>query len=305
MNYALMAVMFFAVSTAPASIAPVSVVPLGPHVIVTAEGAHGTPPPEVKKDDVSVAVDRRPTPLEDWTPLRGNEASLELYIVIDEGDDTRLGIQFNSLKNFIREQPDTTKIGLAYLRNGAANIVAPLTAAHEDAVRALRVPLGEAGISASPYMGISDLVKKWHATDARREVLLIVSGIDPWSPADPENPYLEQAIADAQRADVLVHSIYYAEAGALGHSLWRLDWGQNYLSELGEKTGGAAYWQGLHSPVSFDPFLKDLAQRLKNQYRATIAPQEKESGLASVRVTASEHGISLMAASNINMKTAH
>ena len=104
----------------------------------------------------------------------------------------------------------TTEIGLAYLRNGSATVVAPLTADHEHVAKALRLPLGQPGIAASPYMGISDLVKKWPARGARREVLLISSGIDPWSPPDPENPYLQKAIADAQRAGILVHSIYYA-----------------------------------------------------------------------------------------------
>ena len=43
------------------------------------------------------------------------------------GDGSDLGLQFNSLKDFINGQPGTTKVGLAYLRNGSANIVAPPT----------------------------------------------------------------------------------------------------------------------------------------------------------------------------------
>ena len=112
--------------------------------------------------------------------------------MIDDGVETELAIQFNSLKSFIHEQPATTRIGLAYLRNGSANIVAPLTTDREKVAKALRVPLGEAGISSSPYLGISDLVKKWPGADARREVLLISSGIDPLLPPDPQNPYLRK-----------------------------------------------------------------------------------------------------------------
>jgi len=292
MNYAVMAVALFAASTGP----------VGRNLIVTAEGSHGAAPSEIRADDVSVEVNHQPAHLEKWIPLRGDQASLELYIVIDDGENSDVGTQFNSLKEFINGQPETTKIGLAYLRNGAANIVAPLTSSHEKIAAALRLPLGEPGVSASPYMGISDLVKKWPATDARREVLFIGSGIDPWSPADPENPYLLQAIADAQRAGVLVHSIYYAEAGRLGHNSGLLGWGQNYLAELGEQTGGEMYWQGMHSPVSFDPFLKDFAQRLQNQYLAIVAPEQTRSALAPVHVAVSEPGVSLKAASNIDMR---
>ena len=269
------------------------------HLVVTAEGRHGQAPPEVTKDEVSVEVDKRPARVKEWLPLRGDDAALELYIVIDDGEDTNLGNQFGALKTFINEQPGSTRIGLAYLRNGSANIAAPLTTDRAQLAKALRIPLGQPGIAASPYMGISDLVKKWPAADARREVLLISSGNDPWSPANPENLYLQEAIAAAQRAGILVHSIYYAGAGHLGH------WGQNYLSELGEATGGKAYWEGYASPVSIDAWLKDLGQRLRNQYLVILeAADATKGGLEPIRVTATAPGVSLTAATKINMQSA-
>jgi hypothetical protein len=293
MRYPFMAFMLFAVSAGAS----------GQHLIVTAEGHHGQAAPAVMKDDVVVEVNKRPARVEEWLALRGEQASLELYILIDDGEDSDLGNQFGSFKTFINGQSGTTRIGLAYLRNGSANIVAPLTTDHAQLAKALRLPLGQSGIAASPYMGISDLVKKWPAADARREILLITSGIDPWSPPDPQNPYLQQAIADAQRAGILVHSIYYSGAGHTGHSYWRVNWGQNYLSELGDETGGEAYWQGFGSPVSLDPYLKDLAERLQNQYLLTLAPEDTKRGLEPVRVTASGSGVSLVAASRINTQT--
>jgi len=115
---------------------------------------------------------------------------------------------------------------------------------------------------------------------------------------------LLKAIEDAQRAGILVHSIYYAGAGHLGHSYGRINWGQNYLSELGDGTGGEAYWQGFGSPVLFDSFLKDLTQRLQNQYLLKLEPEDRDDrkgGLEQVRVTDSKPGVSLMAASRIDI----
>ena len=132
MNYPVMAVAFFAVSAGA----------FGQHLIVTAEGRRGAVPPEVVKDDVSVEVNRRPVRIEKWIPLRGDHANLELYIVIDDGEDSDLGLQFGSLKAFVNGQPGTTRIGLAYLRNGSANIAAPLTTDRAAFVKALRLPLG-------------------------------------------------------------------------------------------------------------------------------------------------------------------
>lgn len=289
MNYPLLAGAFFAVTS----------VAFGQHLIVTAEGRHGAAPPEVSKDDVSVEVNKKPARVTEWVPLRGDQSNLQLYIVIDDSEDTDLGVQFESLKHFMSEQPVSTQIGLVYLRYGSADIVAPLTTDHAALAKALRLPLGQPGIAASPYMGISDLIKKWPAAEARREVLLISSGIDPWSPRDPQNLYLQTAIADAQRAGVLVHSIYYPGSGHLGHSYARVNWGQNYLSELGDGTGGEAYWQGFGSAVAFDSFLKDFDQRLRNQYLLTVGVNETKSGLEPVRVSASKPDVALVSASSI------
>ena len=273
----------------------------GQRLLVTAEAHPGKPAEAIQKDDVSVEVDKKPAALKEWIPLRGNQADLELYVVIDDGEDTDLGIQFASLKAFIKGQPATTRIGLAYLRNGSANIAAPLTADHAQVSNAIRLPLGEAGIAASPYIGISDLVKKWPENNARREILLISNGVDPYAPHDPLNPYMQKAIADCQRAGIPVHSIYYSGGGHFGHSYSRMNWGQDYLSEIGDATGGEAYWQGTSNPVSFDPFLRDLTDRLLNQYLAILVVNGSHGGLEPVRVHSMRADTSLTSASMIHL----
>ena len=272
----------------------------GQHVVVTAEGRHGQPPPEVSADEVAVEVNGKAAPVKAWLPLRGEDAGLELYVVIDDGSDADLANQYSGLKSFVSGLVNAkTRVGLAYLRNGSAMVAAAPTSDATQFAKALRLPLAQPGIASSPYMGISDLLKKWPAAEARREVLLISSGADPWSPRDPQNPYLTKAIADAQRAGVLVHSIYYAGAGHGGHSYSLFNWGQNFLSEMADGTGGEAYWQGYGSPVSLEPFLKDLAQRLGNQYLLTV---EQSSGeLQPLKVTSSKAGLSLVAATRIRL----
>jgi len=270
------------------------------HLVVTAEGHRGAVPPVVTKDEVDVQVDKRPAQVTDWVPLRGDQGSLELYVVIDDGSDSDLGLQYGDLRKFLDAQPATTKIGLAYLQNGAARIVEPMTADRARVLITLRSPLAQPGISSSPYMGVSDLIKKWPVVNARREILMIASGIDPWSPPDPQNPYLEKAISDAQRAGVVVSSIYFHEAGHLGHSFWQANWGQNYLSELADGTGGELYWsQGLANPVSIASYLKDFASRLENQYLLTVDCSGKKNELEQVRVASAHSGLSLVGASKI------
>ncbi|HKD05468.1 MAG TPA: hypothetical protein VKB79_06150 [Bryobacteraceae bacterium] len=274
--------------------------------VVTAEGRHGAAPGAVSKDDVEVRVNQKPIGVNEWVPLRGEQGALELYVLIDDGEDSDLANQYSALRDFMNQQPADAHIGVAYLQNGAARIAVPVTADRERVSKALRTPLAEPGISASPYMGVSDLIKKWPAANARREILLITSGIDPWSPPDPQNPYLEKAISDAQRAGVIVHTIYFPEAGHLGHSLWRANWGQNYLSELSDQTGGEFYWQGVATPVSIAPYLKDLTQRLGNQYLLTTAElpngARSKENLESLHVSSTRSGVSLESAARIDMR---
>ncbi len=281
----------------PAALLALSGAAFGQNIVVTAEGRHGAPPPEVTKDEITVDIGKHPAHVEECTPLRGDP--LDLYIAIDDGLDTNVGIQFKSLKSFFANQPASTRIGLAYLRNGEALIAAPLTSDHQRVSAALRLPLGAPGISASPYISLSDLIKKWPATGVRREILVISSGVNPWSPANPLNPYLLNTIEDAQRGGILVHSIYYAGAGHLGHNFFRINWGVNYLSELGDATGGEAYWQGFGDPVYFDLFLKDFNRRLNNQYLLTLMPADSKGGLEPIRIISANPQVSLVAAKQI------
>jgi hypothetical protein len=264
------------------------------HLVVTAEGHGGSAPPVLTKDQVELRVDRKPAPVEDWVALRGAEANLDLYIAIDDGENADLALEYGDLKSFMASQPATTRIGLAYLQNGAARIAVAPTADRAQVAKALRSPFAQPGIASSPYVGVEDLIKKWPPADARREVLIISSGIDPWGDNDPQNIYLRQAITAAQRAGVLVHAFCFSSAGHLGHSLWNIRWGQNYLSELCEETGGEFYWQGDTNPVSFVPWLKDLSQRLANQYLLTL-----DAHAGSVKTASTVAGVSLETASRV------
>jgi len=269
-------------------------------LIVSAEGKdHQTP--EVERDDVRVEVNRRAVRVTSWTRLAGDQAGLQLYIVIDDADSTELGVQFGDLKNFINEQPATTQIGIAYLRYGAAEIAQAPTADHARAAKALRIPLGDPGIDASPYVALSDLMKKWPPAEGRREMLLIMSGVDPYyqSP-DIFDPYLQQAIGAGQKAGIVGSSIYFASAGHSGHSFFRTTWGQNYLSKLDEDLGGEFYWQGLTNPVSFQPFLSEFSHWLTQQYGLTVETDSGKAGLEPVMVMG-KRGVSLHAASKVDL----
>ena len=272
------------------------------HMVVTVEPHKGKEVPEVKADDVMVYEGKDRDKVVDWIPATGDHATLELFVVLDEGSSLSLGTQLDDLRKFVTAQPETTKVGIAYMQNGVTKVVQDLTSDHEAAAKALRLPMGIRGANASPYISLSDLIKKWPATTARREIVLATDGIDPYylSP-DMEDPYLGTAIDQSTRAGIVISAIYTPGVGHFRHSYWLSYWGQLYLAELAEKTGGEAYYIGFTgAPVAFAPYLDDISTRLEHQYLLTFVPKpEKKAGFQSVKLRTEVGNVDLVSAGRV------
>ena len=287
-----------AVSIAAQQAAPLPGVPA--RIVVTVEARHHSEPPVIHREDVMVYEGRDRDRVTDWVPLQGGTDRLELFVLVDDAADTTLGSQLQEISKFINAQPASTAIGVAYMRNGTAAILQNLTSDHAQAAKALRLPLGDPGASASPYFSLADLIKAWPATQARREVLMITDGIDRYYGGGISDPYVDEAVSQAQRAGILVFSIYTPRAGHFGHSFWRTNWGQNYLSQLSDETGGESYYLGTGAPVSFGPYLDDLASRLNRQYLLTfLAKPEDKAGLRKVKLRTEVPNAELVAAHQV------
>jgi len=272
------------------------------HMVVTAEPHHGTGVPEIRKEDVMVYEGKDRDTVSEWIPAQGDHAALELFVVLDDSSNSTLGTQLQDIRQFINDQPASTKVGVAYMQNGTAQVLQNLTDDHSQAAKALRLPLDEAGINASPYFAISDLVKKWPKSNARREIFVASDGIDRYyDSGDMLDPYLASAIEDAQRAGIIVFAVYTPGAGHLGHSYWQTYWGQLYLAELADKTGGEAYYIGFNGPPpSFAPYLNEVSQRLQHQYLLTfLAKPPKKAGMLSVRITTEIQNVDLVSARQV------
>jgi hypothetical protein len=273
-------------------------------VIVTAQGQKDAAPPQLTVDDVLVSQNRQRMQVTSVEPLH-SQNGLQLWLLIDDGSSTSLGTQLGDLKKFVLAQPATTQIGIGYLRNGMVLKAQPMTADHQLAAKAIRLPIGMPGVSSSPYLSLVELIHKWPAGTAAREVLMVSSGIDPDYGVGPENPYLLEAIHAAQRSEIPVYSIYYSGAGAAAHAYRQLFWGQNYLAQLSDDTGGELYWLGTINPVSMAPYLDDLSRRLNGQYLVTfLAKPESKSGLQDVKVTTELPHVKLTAPSRVYVPAA-
>ena len=74
--------------------------------------------------------------------------------------------------------------------------------------KALRLPMGDPGGSGSPYFSLVYLIKRWSEGPVPREILMLSDGIDRFGGSGPSNPYVDSATEEAQRAGIVIHSIY-------------------------------------------------------------------------------------------------
>ena len=281
-------------------------------MVVTVKARHDGQVPAVAPDDVKVYQrDKRDT-VTSWLPLQGDRAGLQLFILVDDTSRDSLSLQFKSIAKFIEDQPDTTAIGVGYMRNGTVATVQELTKDHALAEKALRLPLGSRSVGfTSPYLSLSELMKKWPETQDRREILMITSGIDPlgdgFSPDPYNNPYLQEAFDRAQRGGFIVYSIYSPASGipSRGRGGFRTQLQQSGLDLLAQNTGGAAYYLSFGTPVDFTPYLDDVSYCLKHQYELTFLAKAsaKKPTLEPVKVKTEMPNMGLTTAEDGYVKT--
>jgi len=247
-------------------------------------------PAPIPSSALVVTVNDRTVALDGWTQVE--PASAQVALLIDDGLRMSVGRELGNLRDFVRTLPSGVEVLIGYMQHGTVIVAQPFTTDHTLAASTLRLPQGIAGVSASPYMCLSDFVTHWPtestsgARSKARFVLLLSNGVDPYngstSVMNQGSPYVDNAIADVQRAGVSVYSIYFADAGIYGSSANFS--GQDYLNHLTQATGGNNYWQGQGNPVSTAPFLSKFQSALAETYIANfLAPVGRGHDLADVK----------------------
>lgn len=270
--------------------------------VITAVAKGDTETVPVTQKDISIKVDGKKTPITAMAPLLAPGEGVQLMFVMDSALKVRVGREIDDIGAFFNSLPPSVEVGVGYMLEGRTMIGQNFTTDHALAVKALHLPIGGAGISASPYFCLSDLVKNWPSTETgkARTVIMITDGIDRYNGArsmDLDDPYVNAAIQDSQNAGVSVSSIYFLDAGFVDRTQPAMLNGQSLLQQVSEATDGVAYYQGEFNPVSFTPFLNQYTARLKSEYVATfLAPGQ---GLVSLKANAERHHLKVSAANRV------
>ncbi len=237
------------------------------------------------------------------------QGEVQLVMLIDDSARSSFGRNLDDLATFVNSLPPNVSVGVAYMQNGAAVFTGPLSKDHAGVAKTLHLPGGSPGSNASPYFCLQDLARRWPEgapASTRREVLMITDGVDEYNLRyDPDDPYVHAALDAANRAGLVIFSIYYRDQGRLSRNFYETNAGQNYLFQVADATGGNVYYEGLTNPVSFQPFLSDLSRRLENQYELGVPVKpEKKATFADLKVKTDVGGVKLRAANRVAVNAA-
>ncbi|ADV83002.1 hypothetical protein [Terriglobus saanensis] len=252
----------------------------------------------VSKDDLQIKVNGHGVPVTRVRPVLGANGHVEIALLIDDGLRGNFANNLSEVQRFVLSLPPNVAIGVGYMQNGRVIFSHGFSVEHEEAVKAIRLPFGQAGISGSPYFCLSDLAKSWPTnTGAPRVVVMITNGIDPYngsvSPMNQNSPYVDTAIHDAQEHGLTVYAIPWnnRDFGGLGLGSFS---GQNYLSDVVTSTGGELLGQGTINPPSIRPMLDKFMADLGESFLISFdAPANKR--LLDLKVTAKVHGTKVSA----------
>ena len=274
--------------------------------------------PRLQKDDVKVKQGKNFLKVTQLIPAQGENAALQLMILIDDTLNTSVGNSLNDIKEFISAQPASTVVGIGYMSNASVNVVQNFTADKDLAVKAIRLPRGSLSTMDSPYLSLISLVKGWQQQNVRRVVLMVTDGIDRLRGEQPGASRLgpgfgtvyhsmptistdaTSASEISQRYNVLVFSIYAVGVGRAGRSSWDLQMALSGLTKLADETGGECYSLSTSQLVSFKPYLERFEKALLSQYYVVFqAVPGKKAGFQRIKVDTELSNSEILAADNV------
>jgi hypothetical protein len=271
-------------------------------MVVTVQSRGDSLGRDLQTDDLAVYQGRSLRRVTSLERLSGEQAPTQLLVYVDgsAGVET-LRTLLPDLKDFVRTLPATTEVGVGSLRAGESPIRQAFTTNPQKAIDALDALVTAPGDSGSSYATLLYLAKHWPSqspTMGRRAVLMLTDGKDGNHGISASDPYVEAAMRNSQIAGIAVYSIYISNAGSYTPSDWATSPGQSNLLALSNATGGHFYCEGLSAPVSLTPYLRDLRERLSNQYRITFE-SKSDAGAQAVTVQTGMPGVSIIAPTRV------
>ena len=226
-----------------------------------------------------------------------SNAPLALAVLIQDDLDSQVNLELKGLKEFVRSLPRGSRVMVAYLRGGSLDVRQKFTDDLEKAATGLRILVSsQSAAPYNPFVGVSETLDRFNNLPAgRRAILLVSDGLDTSRGVESASPSqsidLDRAILKAQRASVAVYSIYANSTSSGNSNNILVSYGQGSLNRLTDETGGRAFFQGTSTPVSFDPYLREIGTLLNRQFALTFLSTTSKKDLLKLEITSDNQEI--------------
>ena len=244
--------------------------------------AQGRQVRDLARQDFQLKQDGKPVDIRYFSEDQDLPLTLGLLVDTSGSQKTFLEDEIHASNLFFQEMlRRTTDRALLVQFDTEVLLRQPITAAAEtleNSLRFLDMPR-TASMDATRngtllYDAIAKTSDSWLGREpGRRAMVLLTDGGDNGSKTT-----LEQAIAAAQKADVVVYSIFYSSVQQFGRSAQNPDWarGQNILNQISSATGGRVF------TVSTDLRLRDIYDAIEAdmrlQYQIGYTPPDSRPG---------------------------
>ncbi|HMS40772.1 MAG TPA: hypothetical protein PKE69_11130 [Pyrinomonadaceae bacterium] len=223
---------------------------------------------------------------------------LSLAILIQDDLTSNFNLQLDKIADFIRQLPKGSRVMIGYLRGGNLQTRQKFTEDLEKSAKSLRIVVGRGAVSGNPFSAVESALGKFDALPAgRRAILLISDGLDVTNGTDfastTQSIELDRAILKSQRKSIAVYSFWNAATNTESGNSILISGGQGALSRISEETGGRAFFQGNISPISFEPFFKDLTNSLNRQFAITYLSTNMKKGFHKVQVLSTNEEVKI------------
>ncbi|HEX5888585.1 MAG TPA: hypothetical protein VFY61_07775 [Pyrinomonadaceae bacterium] len=253
------------------------------------------PETELQNIDLTVNEDGEPQTILSIRGV-GTNSPITLAVLIQEDLVPSVGNEIKSLREFITGLPKNSRVMIGYLRTGSLQVKQKFTSDLDKAANALRPPSGFANSGPyNPYVEVIEALKKFDSQPlGRRAILLVSDGLDISRGVDSSAPTqsidLQRAVNESQRRGVAIYGFYAPSVVAQGNPVLIAN-AQSSLLRLSNETGGHAFFQGLGTPVSFEPFLRELDVSLEKQVALTFLSTHLNKGFHRIEVKSVTPGV--------------
>jgi hypothetical protein len=204
-----------------------------------------------------------------WDPNhadRPSEVTPVIEILIQDNLVPAVNNEIEGLRNLVRSLPPDSRVLTGYITAGSLSVTQDFTTDRNRAAASLRILRGASARPYSPYVELSEGLRRFDSQpQGRRVVLMISSGLDSSRGFEEANPArslgLDRSIRDAQQRGVAVSSFFAPEIGFQGPNRIGSLLGQGSLKRLADETRGKTYNGGM-SVVNFSPYIKAFRNSL-------------------------------------------